>query len=414
MRGVENIGKYGVKRRGDADLNEFQRDILALLRSAFDGTPVSLSAAFDWQKAFAFGLRQSLLPLLYAGAQNADRPLPAALAAAVEQKLLQNLVADSRQQAALTALYAAFEKNGIDYMPLKGANLKALYPTSELRPMGDADILVRCTQYEKIYPVMQALGYTAEGESDHELVWTSGAAKIELHKKLLPRYNRDYYAYYGDGWRLAVRVRSDGFRYAMRPEDELVYLITHLAKHYRNGGIGLRHLIDIHVFCAAETRLDFAYVDAQLARLELMPFGENIIRTAEAVFTGGAPDAVGEMILDYMFSGGAFGTHEGHAVFEAVRKSNTVGGMEKSRRRIFLFHAFPPLDVMEKMYPCLAGKAFLLPVFWVVRAFDLLLHRRDRIRQQKENMRLIADDKVAAYYREMAAVGLGFNFKETK
>lgn len=399
---------------GNMGLNEFQHDILALLRSAFDGTPVTLSAAFDWQEALAFGRRQSLLPLLYAGAQNADRPLPTALAATVEQKLLQNLVADSRQQAALTALYAAFEQNGIDYMPLKGAGLKALYPASELRPMGDADILIRCTQYEKIGPVMQALGYTAETESDHELVWISDAVKIELHKKLLPRYNRDYYAYYGDGWRLAVPVQPGGFRYAMRPEDELVYLITHLAKHYRNGGIGLRHLLDIHVFCAANKALRFGYVGEQLSRLELMPFGQHVIRTANTVFTGGTPDAAGERLLAFMFSGGAFGTYERRAVFEAVRKSNTVGGIKKSRRHIFLFHAFPPMDVMEKMYPCLAGKGFLLPAFWVVRAFDLLLRRRDRIYRQKEEMRLITDERVAAYHREMSAVGLGFNFKETK
>lgn len=47
-------------------------------------------------------------------------------------------------------------------------------------------------------------------------------------------------------------------------------------------------------------------------------------------------------------------------------------------------------------------------------AFDLLFRRRDRIRRQTDEMRMITDDKVAAYYREMAAVGLGFNFKETR
>ena len=395
-------------------MNAFQQGIISLLQSALDGAAATLPAAFDLQAACAFGLRQSLLPLLYAGMQNSGVSLPETLAAPVETHLLQNLMADSRQTAALTALYAAFEQNEIDYMPLKGAGLKALYPSSDLRPMGDADILIRYAQYPKICPVMQALGYTAERESDHELVWSSGSVKIELHKKLLPRYNQDYYAYYGDGWRLAVPAQPGGFRYTMKPEDELVYLLTHLAKHYRNGGIGLRHLMDIRVFCAANGNLDFDYIDEQLRRLELMPFGENVIRTANTVFTGGTPDAVGETILDYMFAGGAFGTHEGHTVFAAVNKSHTVGGMKKTRREIVRLHVFPALNVMEKMYPCLSGRAFLLPVFWVVRAFDLLFRRRDRIRRQTDEMRMIADDKVAAYYREMSAVGLGFNFKETK
>lgn len=47
-------------------------------------------------------------------------------------------------------VFAAFDKNGIAYMPLKGILLKKLYPCPEMRVMGDLDILIKTEQYTKI------------------------------------------------------------------------------------------------------------------------------------------------------------------------------------------------------------------------------------------------------------------------
>ena len=37
--------------------------------------------------------------------------------------------------------------------------MKALYPAPELRVMGDADVLIRLEQYEKIVPLMEKMGF---------------------------------------------------------------------------------------------------------------------------------------------------------------------------------------------------------------------------------------------------------------
>jgi len=54
---------------------------------------------------------------------------------------------------------------------------------------------------------MADLGYEELYESDHELVWNHDLMRIELHKRLIPSYNKDYYQYYGDGWQLAKKWR---------------------------------------------------------------------------------------------------------------------------------------------------------------------------------------------------------------
>ena len=71
---------------------------------------------------------------------------------------------------------------------------------------------------------MESLGFAEKLESDHELIWQKPSAYIELHKRLIPSYNQDYYAYYGEGWNLAKKC--DGTRYSMTDEDQMIYLFT--------------------------------------------------------------------------------------------------------------------------------------------------------------------------------------------
>ena len=68
--------------------------------------------------------------------------------------------------------------------------------------MVDADVLVKTEQYPKIKNIMSSLGYCETKESDHEYIWDKkGFFHLELHKRLIPSNNEDYYSYYGDGWK---------------------------------------------------------------------------------------------------------------------------------------------------------------------------------------------------------------------
>lgn len=48
-----------------------------------------------------------------------------------------------RQQHELSVIKSEFEKNGIDYAPIKGSVVREYYPRPELRTMGDADVLIK-------------------------------------------------------------------------------------------------------------------------------------------------------------------------------------------------------------------------------------------------------------------------------
>ena len=58
-----------------------------------------------------------------------------------------------------------------------------------MRTMGDADILIKTEQYERIVPIMNRLGYLPGVESNHEYVWDKkNMLHVELHKMLIQSY----------------------------------------------------------------------------------------------------------------------------------------------------------------------------------------------------------------------------------
>ena len=326
------------------------------------------------------------------------------------QVYCKQLMHSEAQTEAIERLCAVFEENGIDYMPLKGCNMKSRYPKPELRIMGDADILIRTEQYDRIRDLVAALGYNPEVESDHEYVWRSPALFLELHKRLIPSYNSDYYAYFGDGWRLA-KTRQ-GFRYAMTPEDEFIYLFTHFAKHYRDGGIGCRHVLDLWVYLRSCPGLDQGYIRRELQKLRLLEFYENVLRLLDVWFDGGASDEKTDMMTDFVFDSGSWGKWESHVLSAEVKNRKAAGSVRGGRIRSLWQLLFPAARDMAIRYPVLDKAPWQLPLMWPVRWVDALLFRRDRVLRKHRDFRSATAEKVDGYQRAMNHVGLDFNFEE--
>ena len=191
------------------------RGIITLLRSGLTGEKLALPEGFDLEQAMEALHKHQIQAVCYFGAVNCgvDKKLP------VMQKLFQIycgiLRYNEQQKILLEQLLQAFDQAQVDYMPLKGVELKRLYPNHEFRTMGDADILIRVEQYDRIRPIMQQLGYTEGKESNHELLWKKGALIAELHKRLVPTNNSDFCQYFGDGWQFAVRQQGRSWRWLL-------------------------------------------------------------------------------------------------------------------------------------------------------------------------------------------------------
>ena len=140
---------------------------------------------------------------------------------------------------------------------------------------------------------------------------------IELHKRLIPSYNKDYYAVFGDGWQLGKICT--GTRYAMTDEDQMVYQLVHFAKHYRDGGIGLRHMVDLHLLRRSKPDMNEEEIAKSLEALQLLDFYKNIFHTLDVWFAGKQADNISELITQTVFGTGLFGTKQNHILSEGVK-----------------------------------------------------------------------------------------------
>ena len=391
-------------------MTSFQKGFLALIQGALTETPPALPEGFDFGHAYAVAEQHQVLTLIYYGAMFDPSFMGHPMANKYFERSCSYISHSAHQQETVEIICGLFDEAGVDYMPLKGTILKKLYPSPEMRIMGDADILIRMEDYDRVTTVMRSLDGIPLPESDHEYTWAlPSKMAIELHKRLIPSYNEDYYAYYGDGWRLAKPIAPGAHRHVMTNEDQLIYLFTHFAKHYRDKGAGVKYVVDFYVFHRCYPDLDMAYLERELKKLQLWEFFRNVMQLISVWFEGAESSEMTDFLTDKIFDDGVFGKEERSAVSSAVRLSKSTKAVKATRAFRLLF---PPYDVMCNRNPILRTWPILLPILWIWRLMTTVFSHRERIRIKKKQIALMSDENIDAYRRELNYVGLDFHFGE--
>ena len=389
-------------------MNTIQQGIVTLLRSAITSEVLPLPEGFAISAAMDTVNAHHIHTLIYEGAVRCGIDKSSEPMQQLFHAYLRILSRSEGQLRQLQRLYAAFDEAKIDYMPLKGSWMKALYPKPELRLMGDADILIRREMHEQIAPVMEQLGFTFKLESDHELIWLHPQLMVELHKWVIPSYNKDFFAYFGDGWKLATQ--QEGTRYSMTAEDEWIYLLTHFAKHFRDGGIGCRHGVDLWVYLRANPDLDENYIRAELEKLQLLDFYDNIRALISFWFCDGPGSEKTDLISDFIFNSGSWGTSDSKLLSQEVKRSkHALPGMEGKALYVWQ-QMFPKLEDMYEGYPILKKHPWLLPAMWVYRPVKRLLIDGRSLDAHRKNLEVISRESVRSREQMLQYVGLDYHF----
>lgn len=388
-------------------MNTTQRLIAVLMKAAVSGQKQILPEGYSLEEALPIIKKQGLATLAYEGAVKCGISAQHPVMAQLFKLYCLALLHSERQMQQVERICLAFEENGVDYLLFKGCEMKKLYPRPELRVMGDADILIRFDQYPQIRTIMEQLGFSMECESDCEQIWKKPELYLELHKCLVQPSHRDYYAYFGDGWGRAVH--KDGYRYDFTPEDTYVYLFMHYAKHYRSGGIGCRHVLDLWMYRRANPNLDMDYVHNELETLRLKTFHQNTLLLLEHWFGTGEESPVVEFMTRRIFSGGAYGNAQDYHIFVELSRAKDSDHANNSRlgyyRRLF----FPNLAQMQKKYPVLEKYPCLLPVGWAVRGGAVIFGNREKLTKANKVAKVVTDEALNAHQDALRYVGLEFH-----
>lgn len=117
--------------------------------------------------------------------------------------------------------------------------------------------------------------------------------QIELHSKIIPSCNKDFYSITGDGWNW-IKCHSS-----------FEYVLLHFAKHYRDVGTGIIQLVDLELMGEEK---DFSYIG-------LNAFYENVLSVLQCWFNGKQYSSTDLLISSETFRNGAYGVDDNRAQF---------------------------------------------------------------------------------------------------
>ena len=385
-------------------MDTLQTGITVLLKSAITGEKLPLPDGFDIDAAYPVIKAHHITALAYAGALNCgiDQSKPAMQQ--LFQSYLRALQINKKQLRALERLFVAFDVAGIEYLPLKGCIMKPLYPRPELRLMGDADVLIREAQYDRIVPVVRALGFTELVGADHHYVWESGDLNLELHRYLISSDVLKCYEHLQNGW---VHAAPEvGMRYAMDDVNTFAFLFAHFTKHYTLAGIGCRHVVDLWVYLRSHPQMDQAYLRDVLEKMKLWDFYQSIRRLIAVWFEGEAPDEKTELIGQMIFANGSWGHMSDATLNKGVRYMGNTESAVVSRIRYVCHRLFPGVRQLRSQYAILYKLPWLLPAVWCIRLFRKTIMDKKSLRRNLRQLHLLKKKDLMERKAMMKYIGL--------
>lgn len=348
------------------------RELLHLLGATVGGAslPEGFSVA-DGGALFSLAARQALsgaiAPILRRGgllSQEALAPFAEAQLEAIRDTTLL--------MHGLSHIRAVLEGAHIDYVLLKGAYLRALWPAPWMRTSCDIDILIREEDLARASgAITEALGYSIAtvGFRDTSLYSPDGNVHLELHFSLRDPAARS--AALGAAWDYAERV-GDTHEYRLRSDFAIFFLLFHLLGHMDGGGGGIRPVVDMAIL--RREGYDEAGLSALLADCGLSRFAEAVFSLGDAILSGKEIDGVSAALADWLIGGGIYGEMHRRALVK--RAKGCDGAARRNRRRYVFARLFPKRRELALTYPVLARHPWLYPVCIVRRLFYLVFGGR--------------------------------------
>lgn len=384
-------------------LNPFHKGFITLVRSGLTGEKLELPKNFSAKNLFAAAKAHRAISIVYEGCVNCgldkenEDIKPFLSGSAFEMMRYE------RQNSAVKALTQAFNSNNVDYIMLKGMRTGKLYPMPFMRVLGDADIYIRQSHYEKISKLLTQLGFTYICKTDNVYVWhKEKALHLEVHSELMSVEEADYFDYFADFWKKAYKD-SNSSEHFFKAEDEFIFIFSHFAKHYRDSGIGVRQLCDLWLL-NKNNNYDEEYIINELKKLELDKFYVNTMKAVYYWFEGEKGNEVTELLCSTVINGGAFGTYNDHIIYETVKKNKK--GIKNVKQKMFFEKVFPKPSAISKRYKFLKKAPYLIFIAWICRWFDAVFYNRNRIVRSVDELKQ-ADEKAMENRKQLLSmVGL--------
>ena len=367
-------------RHTNMTLTTTETQFLHIAKTAISGSDLPIEKV-DWPAMFTLANQQKLLPILF----EAVRKTPAAegnaaLFTMTKQQVIGQVLNQTVRSAEFAELYRKLRSAGLHPIVVKGQLCSRLYLLKDHRISADDDLYIPDAEFMACHEQLLANGLTTDTPADElgtadEVSYTKKDSPlyIELHRHLFDS-SEDAHDELNHFFANLKPVEIDGFL-AMPPHEHLLYLILHAYKHFVRSGIGLRQFCDIGLWAREyHAEIDWQRLYDQCASVHAATFAAAAFHIARDYlgidFALPAPwdspiDV--EPLLHDTLCGGVYGSNDYTRLHSSTVTLNAVKASRTGEKSSVLSTVFPKREYLERNYPYLKKRPYLLPVAWVQR-----------------------------------------------
>ena len=367
-------------RHTNMTLTTIETQFLHIAKAAISGGDLPAEKA-DWPAIFTLANQQKLLPILF----EAVRKTPAAeenaaLFAVTKQQVIGQVLNQTVRSAEFSDLYHKLRSAGLHPIVVKGQLCSRLYPLRDHRISADDDILIPDGEFFACHEQLLANGLTTDTPKDElasadEVSYTKGGSSlyIELHRHLFDS-SEDAHDELNRFFADIQAAEIDGLL-AMPPHEHLLYLLLHAYKHFVRSGIGLRQFCDIGLWARAyHAEIDWQRLHEQCESVHAATFAAAAFRIARDYLgidfdlpTPWDASIDVEPLLHDSLCGGVYGSNDLTRLHSSTVTLNAVKASRTGEKSSVLRTVFPKREYLERNYPYLKKRPYLLPVAWAQR-----------------------------------------------
>lgn len=255
----------------------------ALLRAGLWNKNVHISEfePIRFNEVYCLGQEQSVVGLVAAGLEHvADVKVPKEVALQFVGDALQLEQRNIAMNHFIGSLVDKMGKVGIRTLLVKGQGIAQCYERPLWRSCGDVDLFLDENNYIKARGYLASIAdcQAKELEEEKHQEFTIGLWTVEIHgnmpSRLMPYVDEELSDIQREAFeKNQTRIWKNGESdiALLSPDNDVIFVFTHILKHFFRGGIGLRQVCDL--ICLLWTYrevIDKNLLEARLRRMKLM------------------------------------------------------------------------------------------------------------------------------------------------
>ena len=255
----------------------------ALLRAGLweQSTEITSFEPLDFDAIYQYASDQSVVGLIAAGLEwVSDRKIKKSEAVPFLKKVISLELRNSSMNAFIEEFLTCLDKEGIHSLLVKGQGVAQCYSRPQWRSSGDIDLLLDRQNYRRARDFFSRKNVFSEPEGVHNMhqamkieSWTvelHGTLRCELSSKMDriidgirdDTISKGHVRYWRDG---NTDVALPG------PDNDIIFIFTHILMHFYKGGIGLRQICDwCRLLWYYRNSIDKSLLESRLRQMHLM------------------------------------------------------------------------------------------------------------------------------------------------